>query len=58
MVMTLVSLPAHTGTDRATEAFPISSLRLLQVTQLMQFGVYRSLLLLLKTWNPRIGGGG
>lgn len=56
--MHIVTLPAHTDTDRATEAFPMSCLRLLQATQLMQFCVILSLLLLLKTWNPWIGGSG
>ena len=58
MVMTLVSLPAHTGTDRAIGAFQFGTLCLLEAKELRQFGEYRTLRLVLEAWDRLFGGCG
>ncbi len=55
MVMTLVSLPAHTGTDRAIGAFQFGTLCLLRDKELRQFGEYRTLRLVLEAWDRLFG---
>jgi hypothetical protein len=53
--MPLVSLPAHSGTDRAIGAFQFGTLRLLKNNEFRQFGEYRTQRLVLEAWDRLFG---
>lgn len=53
--MQILTLTAHTGADRASGAAEIGGLRLLQTTELRQFGDYRTLGLVLEAWDRLFG---
>jgi hypothetical protein len=53
--MTLVSLPAHIGTDRAIGAFQFGTLRLLEAKDLCLFCEYCTQRLVLEAWDRLFG---
>jgi hypothetical protein len=54
--MQILTLLAHTGTDRARGAIQFGILRLLKTNELRQFGDYRTLRLVLEAWYWLFGG--
>ena len=55
--MPLVSLPAHTGADRAIGAFQFVTSLLNEVKELCLFCEYRTQRLVLEAWDRLFGGG-